>query len=66
MGISLFAPIFHRAFPNSVPRNKALKKLFRGLAMNSWCSMEEDVYLETSALGSAVVTMNNFVVAAGV
>ena len=38
-----------------VPKNKALKKLFGGLAMNFWYGVENDVYLKASALGSAMV-----------
>jgi len=56
----LHALILCRALPNLVPRNKDLKKLFGGLDTNFWYGIEEDVYLEASALGSAVVTMKNW------
>ena len=46
--------IFQRARP---PRNKVLKNLFGKLVTNFWYSIEEDVYLDASALGVPVVTM---------
>ncbi len=57
--------IFRRALPNSVLRNKALRKLFGGLATNFWYGVEEDVYLEASTLGLAVVMIKNLVGGAG-
>ncbi len=61
----MLALILCRALPKLVPRNKDLKKLFEGLATNFWYGIEEDGFLEASALGSTVVMMKNFVGAAG-
>jgi hypothetical protein len=41
---------------------KDLKKLFGGLSKNFWCGVEEDKHLRTSALGSAVVTVEKKIV----
>ncbi len=59
-GTALFALTFCRACPN-LARNKALKKLFGGLALNFWYGVEEDVYLEATTLGSAMVTIKNLI-----
>ncbi len=37
-----------------------MKKLFGGLAKNFWFGVEEGVYLEASALGSAVVIIKKY------
>jgi hypothetical protein len=48
-----------------VTRKKDLKKLFDGPSRNFWYGIEEDKYLEASALGSDVVTMKKFIGATG-
>ncbi len=53
-----------RACPNLVPMKKDMKKLFDGPFRNFWYGVEEDRYLEASALGSDVV-MKKIVGAAG-
>jgi hypothetical protein len=48
-----------------LPKIRDLKKLFGGLSRNFWYGVEEDSYLEASALGSTVVTKKKFRGAAG-
>ena len=54
-----------RARPILLPKIRDLKKLFGGLSRNFWYGVEEDSYLEASALGSTVVTKKKFRGAAG-
>ena len=50
-----------RACPSLVPRKKDLKKLLDGPSRNIWYGIEEDRYLEASALGSDVVMIKKFI-----
>ncbi len=43
--------IVRRALPRCVPKIRDLKKLFGGRSKNFWYGVEEDWYLEASALG---------------
>jgi hypothetical protein len=56
----LLALIIGRALPRFVPKIRDLKKLLGGRSKNFWYGVEEDWYLEASALGSAVVTKKKF------
>ena len=49
-----------RARPILLPKIRDLKKLFGGRSKNFWYGVEEDGYLNASALGSHVVTINKF------
>ena len=60
-GTALLILMTCRACPSLVPRKKDLKKLFDGPSRYFWYSVEEDKYLEASALGSDVVMKKIFV-----